>query len=133
VIDQHPSFNGAVKGGVSGFDFHIFVEHVRQLCQGGVFINMGSAVIGPEVFLKAVSMVSNVGSAPSSDLVTADFDIRPQYTQAMTDERHFAYYYRDQKSVVTRIPRAFGGRGYYVQGDQMTTLPQLFRHVMREI
>lgn len=133
VIDQHPSFDGAAKGGVSGIDFHIFVEHVRGLSKGGVFINMGSAVIGPEVFLKSVSMVSNVGDAPSSDLVTADFDIRPQYAQAMMDERHFAYYYRDQKSVVTRIPQAFGGRGYYVQGDQVTTLPELYRQVMREI
>ena len=69
VIDQHPSFDGEAKGGTSGRDFLIFVEHVRRLRHGGVFINMGSAVIGPEVFLKAVSMVCNVGDSPSSDLV----------------------------------------------------------------
>jgi len=127
VIDQHPSFDGAAKGGTSARDFHIFAQHARGLCEGGVFINMGSAVIGPEVFLKSISMASNVGDAPSANLVTADFDIRPQFPEAMTNERHFAYYYRDQKSVVTRIPQAFGGQGYYVQGDQLITLPELYR------
>jgi len=48
----------------------------------------------------------------------------------MTNERHFAYYFRDQKSVVTRIPNAFGGHGYYVQGDQLVTLPELYRQVI---
>lgn len=129
VIDQHPSFDGEAKGGTSGRDFLIFVEHIRKFRQGGVFINMGSAVIGPEVFLKSVSMAANIGDAPSADLVTADFDIRPQYAAEMTNERHYAYYYRDQKSVVTRIPQAFGGTGYYVQGDQLITFPELFRQV----
>jgi hypothetical protein len=131
VIDQHPSFDGAAKGGTSGRDFLIFVQHVRGLKRGGVFINMGSAVIGPEVFLKSISMAANVGDGPSADLVTADFDIRPLHPEAMSNERHYAYYWRDQKSVVTRIPAAFGGRGYYVQGDQRVTLPELFRQVMR--
>lgn len=131
VIDQHPGFDGEAKGGASGRDFLIFVQHVRGLKQGGVFINMGSAVIGPEVFLKAVSMVSNVGDGPSTELVTADFDIRPRQAEAMNDERKFGYYYRDQKSVVTRIPNAFGGRGYYVQGDQLVTLPELYRQVIQ--
>jgi hypothetical protein len=129
VIDQHPSFDGEAKGGTSGRDFLIFVEHIRGLKRGGVFINMGSAVIGPEVFLKSISMASNAGDPPTADLVTADFDIRPQHPEAMANERHFAYYWRDQKSVVTRIPNAFGGHGYYVQGDQLITLPELFRQI----
>lgn len=127
VIDQHPSFDGEAKGGASGRDFLIYTEHVRGLRAGGVVVNMGSAVTGPEVFLKAVSMVSNVGDAPSRDLVTADFDIRPSQLTAMNDERQFGYYFRDQKSVVTRIPQSFGGKGYYVEGDQLMTLPELFR------
>jgi hypothetical protein len=127
VIDQHPSFDGEAKGGTSGRDFLVFTEHVRGLKKGGVFLNMGSAVTGPEVFLKAISMVCNVGDAPSRNLVTADFDIRPYRPDAMTDERQFGYYFRDQKSVVTRIPQAFGGKGYYVQGDQLETCPELFR------
>jgi hypothetical protein len=130
VIDQHPSFDGEAKGGTSGRDFYIFVEHMRRFKTGGVFINMGSAVIGPEVFLKAISMVSNVGDPPSAELVTADFDIRPEHPEAMQNERHFAYYFRDQKSVVTRIPQAFGGRSYYIQGDQLITLPELYRQLL---
>ena len=127
VIDQHPSFDGEAKGGTSGRDFLIFAEHVRGFKQGGVLLNMGSAVTGPEVFLKCISMVCNIGNVPSSELVTADFDIRPFTPGAMTDERQFGYYFRDQKSVVTRIPQAFGGRGFYVEGDQVITLPELFR------
>ena len=129
VIDQHPSFDGEAKGGTSGRDFLIFVEHIRRFRQGGVLVNMGSAVIGPEVFLKSVSMVCNAGDVLSAELVTADFDIRPYQPEAMADERRFGYYFRDQKSVVTRIPQAFGGRGYYVQGDQLVTFPELFRQV----
>ncbi len=131
VIDQHPSFDGEAKGGTSGRDFLIFVEHVRRMKHGGVFINMGSAVIGPEVFLKSISMAANVGDAPAATLVTADFDIRPLQPAAMNDERQFGYYFRDQKSVVTRIPAAFGGRGFYVQGDQLVTLPELYRQIIR--
>jgi len=127
VIDQHLSFDGEAKGGTSGRDFLIFTEHMRGLKKGGVLLNMGSAVTGPETLLKTISMVCNIGDAPSSDLVTADFDIRPFAPGAMTDERHFGYYFRDQKSVVTRIPQAFGGHGYYVQGDQLITFPELFR------
>ena len=129
VIDQHPSFDGEAKGGASGRDFLIFVEHIRRFASGGVFVNLGSAVIGPEVFLKSVSMVCNVGDALSSELVTADFDIRPYAPDAMADERRYGYYFRDQKSVVTRIPQAFGGHGFYVQGDQLITFPELFRQV----
>jgi hypothetical protein len=129
VIDQHPSFDGEAKGGTSGRDFLVFVEHMRRFRDGGVFVNLGSAVIGPEVFLKSVSMVCNVGDALSAELVTADFDIRPASPEAMSDERQFGYYFRDQKSVVTRIPQAFGGRGVYVQGDQLITFPELFRQM----
>jgi hypothetical protein len=127
VIDQHPSFDGEAKGGVSGRDFLIFVEHIRRLRTGGVFINMGSAVTGPEVFLKAISMACNVGDSPSKTLVTANFDIRPAQLSVMNDERQYGYYFRDQKSVVIRIPQSFGGRGFYVEGDQVLTLPELFR------
>ena len=129
VIDQHPSFDGEAKGGASGRDFLIFVEHVGRFRHGGVFVNLGSAVIGPEVYLKAVSMVCNAGGPLSGELVTADFDIRPYQPAAMADERSYGYYFRDQKSVVTRIPQAFGGRGFYVQGDQLITFPELFRQV----
>ncbi len=126
VLDQHPNFDASAKGAASGRDFLIFTQHMAGFTQGGVVVNIGSAVTGPEVLLKAVSMVGNVGKAPTG-LVTADFDIRPHDPGAMADESKAEYYYRDQKSIVTRVPQAFGGRGYYVQGNQKATIPALYK------
>jgi len=126
VIDQHPSFDGRAKGGCSGRDFLIYTHAVAGLGSGGVVINIGSAVTGPEVLLKAVSMAANVGAGPRG-IVTADFDIREHHPAQMTDESTQGYYFRDQKSVLTRIPQAFAGRGYYVQGDQKQTFVLLYR------
>jgi hypothetical protein len=124
VIDQHPSFDGQAKGGCSGRDFLLYTNEVTKLTEGGVVLNIGSAVTGPEVLLKAVSMAANVGSVPHG-MLTADFDLREHESRQMTDESAPGYYFRDQKSVVTRIPQAFGGRGLYVQGDQTQTFPFL--------
>jgi hypothetical protein len=129
VIDQHPSFDGQAKGGCSGRDFLLYTNEVTQLTQGGVVLNIGSAVTGPEVLLKAVSMAANVGSGPRGVLM-ADFDLREHKPRQMTDESAPAYYFRDQKSVVTRIPEACGGRGLYVQGDQKRTFPFLCKQIM---
>jgi hypothetical protein len=129
VIDQHPNFDGCAKGGCSGRDLLIFTNEVPKLAQGGVFINVGSAVTGPEVLLKAVSMVGNVGRPPTG-LITADFDLKDYRREVMSDETSMHYYYRDHKSVVTRVPEAFGGRGFYIQGDQRQTLPRLYQEII---
>jgi hypothetical protein len=131
VIDQHPSFDGQAKGGCSGRDFLIYAHETTKLTEGGVVINIGSAVTGPEVLLKAVSMAANIGKVPR-DILTADFDLRRHDPGQMTDEAAQGYYYRDQKSVVTRIPKAFSGRGLYVQGDQKTTFPLLYQTIVRQ-
>ena len=132
VIDQHPSFDGQAKGGCSGRDFLIYAHEVTKLTSGGVVLNIGSAVTGPEVLLKAVSMAANIGEIPR-DIVTADFDLRRHDPTQMTDEAAQGYYFRDQKSVVTRVPQAFGGRGLYVQGDQKTTFPLLYQAIVRQL
>lgn len=129
VIDQHPSFDPAATGGASGRDFLIFVQHVSRMTAGGVVLNLSCAVTGPEVLLKAVSMAGNVGRPPHG-IVTADFDLRPARPEAMCDENDVHYYYRDQKSIVTRIPDAFDGRGYYIQGDHRATWPALYRAIV---
>jgi hypothetical protein len=128
VIDQHPSFDGQAKGGCSGRDFLLYTNEVTKLTKGGVVLNIGSAVTGPEVLLKAVSMAANVGHVPR-DILTADFDLREHEPRQMTDEAAPGYYFRDQKSVVTRIPQAFDGRGLYVQGDQTRTFPFLCKEL----
>ncbi len=129
VIDQHPSFDGQAKGGCSGRDFLLYTNEVTKLTKGGVILNIGSAVTGPEVLLKAVSMAANVGSVPHG-ILTADFDLREHEPGQMTDEAAPGYYFRDQKSVVTRIPQAFGGRGLYIHGDQKQTFPFLYQRII---
>jgi len=125
VIDQHASFDGEAKGGCGGRDFLIYTQEAARLA-GGVVLNVGSAVTGPEVLLKAISMVSNAGQPPTG-LVAADFDIRPHNPSHMDDEDQYGYYFRDQKSVVTRVPDSCQGTGYYIQGNQKDTFPALYR------
>jgi hypothetical protein len=132
VVDQHPNFDAAAMGGASGRDFLIFVQEVTRLAGGGVVLNLGSAVTGPEVLLKAVSMAANVGKAPTG-LVTAVFDLRPYAAGARGSEDAAGYYFRDQKSVVERIPAAFGGRGTYVQGHHKLTLVALHRAIAERL
>ncbi|MSR65235.1 MAG: hypothetical protein EXS18_05575 [Verrucomicrobiae bacterium] len=125
IIHQHPEFDGEAVGGCSGRDFAIFAAHCERLVRGGVVINIGSAVTNPEVLLKSVSMCSNIGKPPRG-IVTANFDFQPVNLAHMRDERKPGYYHRDLKSIVTRIPQAFGGRGYYICGDFLKTVPALY-------
>jgi len=132
VIDQHPSFDGQAKGGCSGRDFLIYTNEIARLTDGGVLLNVGSAVTGPEVLLKAVSMAANVGNVPKG-IITADFDLRDYDPDQMTDESSAGYYFRDQKSIVTRIPQAFAGKGLYVRGDQKQTFPLLYKKIVEKL
>jgi len=130
VIDQHPSFDGRAKGGCSGRDFLIYTNEIAGLTDGGVVLNIGSAVTGPEVLLKAVSIAANTGSVPNG-IFTADFDLRDRDPAAMSDESSQGYYFRDQKSVVTRIPESFAGKGFYIQGNQKQTFPLLYKKTIQ--
>lgn len=130
VIDQHAYFDGQAKGGCSGRDFLIYTNEISRLTEGGVILNVGSAVTGPEVFLKAASMAGNIGCVPDK-IITANFDLRPYNPDKFTDENAVAYYYRDQKSIVKRIPQAYGGKGYYICGNQRRTIPLLYKHLIQ--
>jgi len=132
VIDQHSSFDGEAKGGCSGRDFLIYTNEIAKLTNGGVLLNIGSAVTGPEVLLKAVSMAANTGNVPNN-IITADFDLRDHSPEAMSDESSQGYYFRDQKSVVTRIPQALNGKGFYIQGDQKQTFPLLYKKIIEQL
>ena len=131
VIDQHPSFDGQAKGGCSGRDFLIYTNEITKFTNGGVILNIGSAVTGPEVLLKAVSMAANAGTVPN-DIITADFDLRSHEPKAMGDESKECYYFRDQKSIVTRIPQGFKGKGFYIQGNQKQTFPLLYKKIVEQ-
>jgi len=129
VIDQHPYFDGRDKGGCSGRDFLIYTNEIAELAEGGVILNVGSAVTGPEVFLKAASMAGNTGHIPKN-IVTANFDLRPYNPGHITNENTVGYYYRDQKSIVARVPQAYGGKGYYIGGNQKQTIPVLYKKLI---
>ncbi len=132
VLDQHPSFDGAAKGACSARDFLIYTQEITKLADGGMVLNIGSAVTGPEVFLKAASMTGNIGKVPKG-IVTADFDIRPFKRENIVDESTAGYYNRDQKSIVVRVPEAYRGKGYYVQGNQKQTFPLLYKKITERL
>ncbi len=134
ITDQHPNFDGEAKGGCSGRDFGVFAAHILKMHEkgGGVYLNVGSAVTGPEVFLKAVSMAANIKQPPMG-LIAADFDIRPANLSHMNDEHKYSYYFRDIKSVVTRIPEAFEGSGHYIEGDFFKAIPALYQQVRKRM
>lgn len=127
-------FNGEAVGGCSGRDFLIFTHEITKLSEGGVCLLVGSAVVGVEVYLKAFSIAANIGKAPRN-LITADFDIRDVNIQDAQDNRKDkpTYYFRDIKSIVVRVPQAFGGKGYYIKGNQKVTLPSLYKLIMQKI
>jgi len=133
ILDQHYNFDGEAKGGTSGRDFLIFADMITKLTEGGVILNVGTAVMGPEVLLKAVSMAANTGKAPNK-ITVADFDLRPfVFDDYVRDESRYYYYLRDQKSVATRIPEVFGGKGYYFEGDHATTLTTVYQYFRKHL
>ena len=107
----------------------IYTNEISQLENGGVILNVGSAVTGPEVFLKAASMAGNIGCVPDQ-IITANFDLRSYNPKDFTKEDRVGYYYRDQKSIVTRVPDAYNGKGYYSGGNQIHTIPVLYTKLM---
>ncbi len=132
VLDQHDWFDGEAKGGCSGRDFLIYAEAITHFTEGGMVLNIGSAVTGPEVFLKAASMAGNIGKVPQG-IITADFDLRPYDPDSFTDESRVGYYFRDQKSIVTRVPQAYHGEGIYVGGNQKVTVPLLYLKIVEKL
>ena len=108
TIHFHPSVDGASLGRASHMDFRIFARLVSKL-EGGVFINLGSAVILPEVFLKALSLVRNLGHEVKK-ITTINMDFIRQY--------------RPLANVVQR-PTLEGGRGYSLTGHNEIMFPLL--------
>jgi hypothetical protein len=128
ILHEHPNCDGAALGRTSYTDFLIFAETVTHL-EGGVLLNFGSAVMGPEVYLKALAMARNVARQEGREIrhfTTAVFDLVPldddYHRQApKTDPR---YYYRPWKTILVRTV-ADGGESFYVQGDHRVTVPHL--------
>jgi len=110
IIHQHPAANGAAIGDTSHRDFRRLAASCEELHQGGVVLNLGSAVIMPEVFLKALTVARNVNAGKPTDFTTADFDM----------QRH----YRPRVNVVQR-PVLEGGEGFEITGHHELMIPLL--------
>lgn len=124
IIHQHPSVDFAALGATSGVDFHKICYSVAHMDRG-VYMNFGSAVTGPEVFLKALSIARNLGY-PTFDITTANFDLidlGDYRCKIGYDDPH--YYYRPRKNIVNR-PVSRGGRGWHFVGDHQATIPNLY-------
>lgn len=116
IIHQHPSAVGMAIGEGSLLDFKNFIYSVSKL-EGGVAINAGSAVVLPEVFLKAVTVARNLGYKLDK-FTTANFDMMSQY--------------RPHQNVISR-PTSKGGRGYSIIGHHEIMLPLLYRSIIEKI
>ncbi|HEX6435088.1 MAG TPA: hypothetical protein VFZ87_12640 [Gemmatimonadales bacterium] len=110
IIHQHPSADGAALGATGQRDFRRLAGSLPQLDQGGVALNWGSAVIMPEVFLKALTVARNLGGGKPTHFTAADFDM----------QRH----YRPRVNVVQRPTRA-GGSGFLLTGHHELLIPLL--------
>lgn len=110
IAHFHPSVDGAALGAASHTDFRLLAELVRRMSDGGVYLNMGSAVTLPEVFLKCVTLVRNLGNQ-LDDITTANFD--------------FIQSYRPLTNVVRRPTADGAGRGYAITGHHELMIPLL--------
>jgi len=129
ITHEHPNCDGAAIGQASYDDFLIFAETVTRL-EKGVLLNFGSAVMGPEVYLKALSMARNVARQQGrriADFTTAVFDIFPLDADLNHEpgKEDYRYYYRPLKTILVRTVRD-GGTSFYVRGDHRRTLPTLY-------
>jgi len=125
IIHQHPAADFGALGAASGIDFQVYCATVAGL-EGGVFCNFGSAVTGPEVFLKALSIARNLGHTVSH-ITTANFDLFPLRGDyhAPVGKDDVEYYYRPRKNIVNR-PTSLGGQGFHIRGDHAATIPSLY-------
>jgi hypothetical protein len=106
----HPAADGAAIGAATHRDFRLLCSLVRGLDRGGVYLNVGSAVVLPEVFLKAVSVVRNL-KHPLADFTTVNFD--------------FLQHYRPRLNVVERPHAGSGGKGFAITGHHELMIPLL--------
>ncbi len=116
IVHQHPDASGAAIGEASLRDFRIFAATVSKLGNGGVILNLGSAVVMPEVFLKALSIARNI-NGDVKNFTTANFDM----TQ----------HYRPSVNVVNR-PVLPGGNGYSITGHHEIMIPLLAAAIHEE-
>ncbi len=110
IVHQQPTMDGAATGELSFRDFRLLCNEVKELRKGSVVMNIGSAVILPEVFLKALTVGRNLGH-PTRGFTTANFDMIQQY--------------RPRMNVVSRPTKGSPGKGYMFTGHHEIMIPLL--------
>ena len=133
ILHEHPNCDGAAVGEASYRDFLIFARTVERL-EGGVLLSFGSAIMGPEVYLKALAMARNVARQEGRhirEFTTAVFDVVPIRgdIHRELEKSDPGYYFRPHKTILVRTV-ADGGRSYYFCGDHRATLPALRRALL---
>ena len=118
IIHQHPAANGAAIGDTSHRDFRRLAHSLARLDDGGVVLNLGSAVIMPEVFLKALTIARNLGGGKPENFTSVDLDM----------QRH----YRPRMNVVQR-PTLHSGKGYEITGHHEIMVPMMVWGVICEL
>jgi hypothetical protein len=135
IIHQHPNCDGAVLGESTYRDFLVFARTIEGI-GSGVFMSFGTAVMGPEVFLKALSMARNKANHGTytdevkiQNITTAVFDLLPigddEYNKQPSKKDH-RYYFRPWKTILVRS-LAESGKSYYIQGKHEVTVPNLYK------
>lgn len=133
ILHEHPNCDGAAIGAASYRDFLIFARTVENL-EAGIMLSFGSAIMAPEVYLKALAMARNAAHQQGREIrnfTTAVFDIVPilgdhRKELAKTDP---GYYFRPHKTILVRTV-ADGGESFYFRGDHRATLPALRRAIL---
>jgi hypothetical protein len=128
ILHEHPNFDPAAYGKASYQDFLTLCDTVDKL-EGGVFLCFGTAVMGPEVYLKALSMARNVAHQQGrriAHFTTAAFDLIEISGdwRAEAAKNNPQYYYRPWKTILVRTV-ADGGESFYISGDHRQTIPHL--------
>ncbi len=129
IIHEHPNCDGAKLGQATYQDFLVFTNTIDHL-ENGVFLNYGTAITGPEVYLKALAMTRNAAFPEGrqiSHFTTAVFDLQDlgeDWRQEIS-KNQAAYYFRPYKTILVRTV-ADGGVSHYVRGDHAVTFPALY-------
>ena len=136
IVHEHPNFDGSAAGAASYRDFLILARVIEGL-EGGAVLCCGSAVMGPEVYLKALSMARNVAAAEGREIrrfTSAVFDLAELPEDIHTEPAKDCpqYYYRPLKTVLVRTVRD-GGQSHYIRGDHRATIPALHALLMARL
>ncbi|MHC1772889.1 MAG: hypothetical protein AB9907_14395 [Flexilinea sp.] len=134
IIHEHPNCDPAKLGKATYQDFLVFTNTIDHL-ENGVYLCYGTAIMGPEVYLKALAMTRNAALQEGREIshfTTAVFDLQDlgeDWHQEISKDKS-AYYFRPYKTILVRTV-SDGGTSYYVRGDHVVTFPTLYHSILK--